>query len=163
MQNYDLEYASSSFTGELYEKVRYSSIQPDKINLFRSKYQTTVTSTALIEGEQEINAKSVYFKSALNTDKKTDIYLQGDKFKKAVVETTVEDAPKLLIIKGSYANTFMPFLTPHYSEITLVDPKQLKESGEKLSDIVDVSDYDQILFLYDVCDFSTADCFDVLN
>jgi hypothetical protein len=161
--NYDQEYVLSSFTGRLYSKAMYSGIEPDRINLFRSKYQSSVDSVEMELGNSTKTAKSVYFRSALKSDNKTDIYLLGDSYEKISVFTNSADAPKLLIIKGSYANTFVPFLTPHYSEITLVDPKKIKEMGDSISDFVNVSDYDQILILFDIDSFANADYFDVLT
>ena len=61
------------------------------------------------------------------------------------------------------ANTLVPFLTPHYSEITLVDPDKLKEEGKTLSDVADTSAYDQILFMYDCDQFADETNFDLLK
>lgn len=162
LSSYDQEYALSSYTGELYDRVMYAGITQDRINIFRSKYQSPVTSVELFDGENTAEAKSVYFKNALKTDCETDVFLQGDKYLRVTVKTKQEDAPRLLIIKGSYANTLAPFFTPHYSEITLVDPKIIKEQGGKLSDFVDITDYDQILVMFDIRSFCQADYFDTL-
>ena len=163
LSNYDQEYTSNSYYGGLYSELCYNSIGADRVNIFRSKYKTTVDSVELYRGEQVLTSKSVYFRSALKTADKTAIFLQGDNFTKATVKTTAEDAPKLLIIKGSYANTLVPFLTPHYSEITLVDPDKLKEEGKTLSDVADTSAYDQILFMYDCDQFADETNFDLLK
>ena len=45
----------------------------------------------------------------------------------------------------------MPFLTPEYSELTLVDRDKLIEVVKTLSVVADTCAYDQILFMYD-CD-----------
>lgn len=163
LSNYDQEYTSNSYYGGLYSELCYNSIGADRVNIFRSKYKTTVDSVELYREDQVLTSKSVYFRSALKTADKTAIFLQGDNFTKATVKTTAEDAPKLLIIKGSYANTLVPFLTPHYSEITLVDPDKLKEEGKTLSDVADTSAYDQILFMYDCDQFADETNFDLLK
>lgn len=163
LSNYDQEYTSDSYYGGLYSELCYNRIGADRVNIFRSKYKTTVDSVEIYRGDQVLTSNSVYFRSALKTSDKTAIFLQGDNFTKATVKTTVEDAPKLLIIKGSYANTLVPFLTPHYSEITLVDPDKLKEEGKTLSDVADTSGYDQILFMYDCDQFADETNFDLLK
>lgn len=163
LSNYDQEYSSNSYYGGLYNELCYNRIGADRVNIFRSKYKTTVDSVELYREDQVLTSKSVYFRSALKTADKTAIFLQGDNFTKATVKTTAEDAPKLLIIKGSYANTLVPFLTPHYSEITLVDPDKLKEEGKTLSDVADTSEYDQILFMYDCDQFADETNFDLLK
>lgn len=162
MSNYDQEYAYDNYYGNLYHTVPYGKIQPDRINLFRSKFQSTVTDVELKNGENEIRAKSVYFYSAVKTDKKTDIYLQGDRYEQVDINTSVGNGKKLLIIKGSYANTLTPFFTPHYDKITLIDPYKIKQQGKKLNDLINLNDYDDILVMFDIDDFSSKDCFDVL-
>jgi hypothetical protein len=64
---------------------------------------------------------------------------------KVTIKTNVQNDKKLLIIKDSYANCFVPFLTEHYNEITLLD---LRYVGVTTENIVDINDYTQVLFLY---------------
>ena len=162
MSNYDQEYACDNYYGRLYHDVPYNGIQPDRINLFRSKFQSTVTDVRFINKDDETESKSVYFRSAVKTNKKTDIFLQGDKYVQVDINTSVGNGKRLLILKGSYANTLAPFFTPHYDKITLVDPYKLKKQGEKLSEIVDMNEYDDILVMFDIYEFSSKDCFDIL-
>ncbi|MGN0595357.1 MAG: DHHW family protein, partial [Hominimerdicola sp.] len=156
LSNYDKEYAEQNYFGELYQSVYYSGITGDRINLFRSKFKSPVTDVELYSGNQVITAKSVYFKSALKTSQKTNIFIQGDNYEKAVITTSLEDAPKLLIIKGSYANTFVPFLTAHYSQITMIDPQAMAERGETLAQLAFMEDYDQILILCDISEYCSG-------
>jgi hypothetical protein len=163
LDNYDQEYADANFTGSLYDKAMIGSIKPDRINIFRSKYQSPVTKVKMYADGAEKEAESVYFRSALKGSKKTDIFLLGNRYVKTDVYTDLKDSPKLLILKGSYANTIVPFYTAHYSKITMVDPNRLKHAGMKLSDVVDPNDYDQILVIFDIDSFSRASFFDVLT
>ena len=163
LDNYDQEYALSSFCGSLYNDASVSSISPDRINIFRSKYQSPVTNVALHSLNDDKEAESVYFRSALKSDKKTDIFLLGDRYITADITTDRDTAPKLLIIKGSFANSIAPFYTPHYSKITLVDPARLEDADMTLSDAVNIEDYDQILVLFDIDSFSSARYFDTLK
>lgn len=163
LDNYDQEYADANFMGSLYDKAMVGSIKPDRINIFRSKYQSPVTKVKMYGTSESKEAESVYFRSALKNSKKTDIFLLGNIYIKTDVFTELKDDPKLLIIKGSYANTIVPFYTAHYSKITMVDPNRLKQSDMKLSDVVDPDDYDQILVIFDIDSFSRASYFDTLT
>lgn len=163
IDNYDQEYAEVSFTGSLYNKVMYKDIVPDRINIFKTKYQSLVTKVEFTTGEGIREASSVYFRSALNTPKKTDIFLLGDNYEKTIVTTDLEDQPKLLIIKGSFANTLVPFYTNNYSEITLVDPALMIKNGHKLTDIADPDEFDQILIMFDIDSFTHFDVFGALE
>ena len=163
LSNYDLEYADESYYGELYQQLCFKDCEQDAINLFRSKNGSTVDKVTLYDGDEEIEARSVYFKSALKTDEKKDVFLKGDSFTRAEIDTGSQTNKNLLLIKGSYANTMIPFLLPHYKHITVIDPDRLKAEGKTLSDAVDYDAYDRILVLYDCVQFSKTDSFDILR
>ncbi len=161
LSNYDLEYADDSYKGELYQQLQYKSCADDRINLFRPKLGSTVEKVSLYTGDEEENAKSVYFKSALSTEKKNDVFLRGSNFTRAEIDTSSDSGLRLLLIKGDYANTLVPFLLPHYEHITVIDPDRLKAEGRTLSQTVDPNTYDRILIMYDCIQFSQTDSFDI--
>ncbi len=163
LDNYDQEFAEAGFYGSMYDSAMVSGIVPDRINIFRSKYQSPVTEVDMFDGSSAKQAESVYFRSALKSSKKTDIFLQGDKHLKTDIYTDLDNDSELLLIKGSFANTIVPFYTAHYSRITMVDPKKLKEADLTLSDVADINEYDQILVMYDIESFSYADYLDTLK
>ncbi|MDD4769233.1 MAG: DHHW family protein, partial [Eubacteriales bacterium] len=41
----------------------------------------------------------------------------------SVVKTDVHNGEKVMVIKDSFGNAFVPFLLPHYEEIYIVDPR----------------------------------------
>lgn len=51
-----------------------------------------------------------------------------------IVKTDVE-GPVCLLLKESYGNAFMPWLTSHYSKIILVDPREFNRSGKPELDL----------------------------
>ena len=65
---------------------------------------------------------------------------------------TTSEGKRLLVIKDSYAHSFVPFLMNHYSRITMLDMRYLVQ---KPDDTVRLSDYDQVLFLYNVETFGS--------
>lgn len=163
MVNYDLEYAENNFRGDLHSKIYYNKIAADRINLFRSKYKSDVESVTLSNGNKSAEAKSVYFKSALKTSDKNDVFLEGDNFERITITTSNKDAPKLLILKGSFANSLAVLLVPHFSEITLVDLELIQQNNKKINDIVTLSDYRQILTVMDIEEFSNTTGFNALK
>ena len=52
---------------------------------------------------------------------------------------------RLLVIKDSFANCFVPFLAPYYREIVVVDPRYY--SGT-ITDLMDTYRITDVLFLY---------------
>ena len=151
LSSYDMEYAERNYFGDLYRKTYYRGTSPDFINIFRNKNGSFVTGFSAWSGGQEFTSTSIYYTPALSSSKQLNVFLGGNEFEKYNIKTSNTQAPRLLIIKGDYANMFVPFLTPHYSEITLIDPEKL--GGKTIEEAVDVDSYDQLLLLSDVYSF----------
>ena len=62
---------------------------------------------------------------------KYGIFLGGD-IPLGKIVTQVKNGKKILVIKDSYGNAFVPFLIPHYEEIYVVDPRHYKEGVVQL-------------------------------
>ena len=58
----------------------------------------------------------------------------------------------LLMFKDSYANCFIPFLTPYFKEIVVVDPRYYYEDVQELIEAEEVTD---VLYLYNANTFFT--------
>ena len=70
-------------------------------------------------------------------------FLGGD-HPAAVVETAVEDGPVCLVLKESYGNAFVPFLTSHYSKIIVIDPREFNREGQPTLDLVDFANQHEV-------------------
>ena len=49
--------------------------------------------------------------------------------------TSSADGPTCLVLKDSYGNAFIPFLTSHYSEILVIDPREFNSDGKPSLDL----------------------------
>ncbi len=67
------------------------------------------------------------------------------------IDTAVVTDRKLLVVKDSYANCFVPFLTPEFAKITIVDPRYYYEDIDAL---VISGGYTDVLFLYNAATLS---------
>ena len=77
------------------------------------------------------------------------------------IRTESANDRRLLLIKDSYANCFVPFLTPYYREIVMVDPRYYYGDIEELIGEKQISD---VLFLYNANTFfGDNSLHDVLN
>ena len=63
------------------------------------------------------------------------------------ITTSANSDKKLLVIKDSYADCFIPFLIQHYKEIMVVSPEDMDGF---ISDYINVNDYEQTLFLFGI-------------
>ncbi|MEG1742531.1 MAG: hypothetical protein RR237_06585, partial [Acetivibrio sp.] len=57
---------------------------------------------------------------------------------------------RILVIKDSYANCFIPFLTPYYREVMVVDPRYYYGDIHKL---MEENHFNRVLFLYNANTF----------
>jgi len=69
----------------------------------------------------------VYTKLAEDVQNKYLCFIGGDN-PICVIETEV-DGPVCMVLKESYGNAFVPFLTSHYSKIVVIDPRKFNQEG----------------------------------
>lgn len=83
-----------------------------------------------------------------------DKYLvfMGGNYSRVDISTKTKNGRRLLLIKDSYANCFVPMLTPYYEEIIVIDPRYYYDDIYQLMADNSVSD---VLFLYNVNSFVT--------
>jgi len=96
---------------------------------------------------------SLYETQKAHGDDPYAVYLGGNDAI-VTIETTTDDGSyvthkKLLIIRDSYANCFVPYLTSDYGIITLVDPRHYNGSIRALMD----EGYTDVLILYNLPNF----------
>lgn len=84
--------------------------------------------------------------SHANNKNKYGIFLGGD-IPLAKIVTGSKQLGKIMVIKDSYGNAFVPFLIPHYSKIYVVDPRHIKESA---MDLIRQEQIDEVLFLNNI-------------
>lgn len=147
---YDIDHASNDFIGTFYSKVLYDGIEHDSIDLWLPSEggdETTLEVYTAFGEEPEIH-EGMYYREYLEVKDKYSTYLGTNK--PMITVKTGNHGGKLLIFKDSYAHSLVPFLTEHYSEITLVD---LRYIGLSYKELIDVAEYDQVLFLYNASTF----------
>ena len=57
---------------------------------------------------------------------------------------------KLLVIKDSYANCMLPFLSEHFSSVDAIDLRYMTDPD----DYIELDEYDVVLILYNADNFS---------
>lgn len=94
--------------------------------------------------DEQRKTTSLYDSSKLETRDKYGVFLGGNS---SVIDirTVSESNRRLLVVKDSYANCFIPFLTPYFREIVMVDPRYY--SGT-MADIMETYEITDAMFLY---------------
>ncbi len=93
--------------------------------------------------------EGIYDRSYLSVKDKYSVYLGGNQAVTKIDTGNVGD--KLILVKDSYANTFVQFLLPYYSEIHVVD---LRSFGMSLAAYVEEQQIDDMLVLYNLKGFT---------
>ena len=87
---------------------------------------------------------SLYDSSKLETRDQYGVFLGGNT-SVIDIKTVSPSRKRLLVVKDSFANCFIPFLTPYYREIVVVDPRYYSGTVEDIMDAYRITD---ALFLY---------------
>ena len=133
---------SDSFNGMLASKSGVNFGEKEQIDI----YVPTEEDTDLIvdyvdEGKR---STSLYDSSKLKEKDQYTVFLGGNS-SLLDIRTVSTSTKRLLLVKDSFANSFIPFLTPYYREIVVVDPRYY--SGT-INDLMDSYRFSEVLFLY---------------
>ncbi len=155
LSQFDIEHASSDFRGTLFSKTLYDGVEPDVLDFY---HNASTDATQVLEVEVLRNGKmerydSMYFREYLSKKDKYSAFL-GDNQPMVTVKTNSQTGKKLLMFKDSYAHSMVPFLKEHYSEITMLDMRYINVA---FTELVNVEEYDQVMFLYNLIGFSEDD------
>lgn len=145
------------FQGTLYSKSGFNNGQNDIIKLYQPTGKQAEKSVIYYTDTQK---KTTAFYNLKNLKKK-DAYtvFGGSNHPMYTVETPVANQKRLLLIKDSYANSFVPFLTQHYREIVVVDPRYYFEN---LEDLIQSEKITDVLFLYNANTFFGDDALKIM-
>lgn len=94
--------------------------------------------------DEQIKTTSLYESKMLKTRDKYAVFLGGNT-SLIDIKTLSEKQGRILVIKDSYANSFVPFLTPYFREIVLLDPRYYTGN---IQDVMDTYKITDVLFLY---------------
>jgi hypothetical protein len=144
-----VEHAASDFRGTLYSKTLDQSVTPDVIDIYSLSAGDPAVAME-ITNVDTTRHDGLYFREYLGKKDKYSLFL-GEMVPCIDIETDVENGGSLLIFKDSYAQALIPFLTKHYSRITVLD---LRYFNVAYTDFADPEDYDQTLFVYNVLTFT---------
>jgi hypothetical protein len=141
----------NNFLGTYFSRSKRIGAKADTIRFYDSKF-----SRITVNNEQKT---TLYDNSKLGTRDKYASFLWGNNGL-TIIENDASPERKLLIIKDSYANSMIPFLTNKYSRIIVIDPRYYSEN---YSEIMSKESFDDILFLYGVKNFaSDSDLFRII-
>lgn len=145
INDFNVTTASDNFQGTIQSKLGIQT-KSDTIELFLPKNDVSYTVKV---GSQEVK-NSLYDYSVLDTKDKYAIYFGGN-FANVNITTENKNGRKALVIKDSYANCFVPFMLSEFEQIDMLD---LRYTNQRLSQLIELGGYTDILVLYNAAGFA---------
>ena len=99
--------------------------------------------------DEQQSADSMYAMENLEKKDKYTVFFNGNH---GLIRITTDNTEgrRLLIVKDSYANSLIPFLTPHFSEIDVIDLRYYEGDVRKLTEDRQIHD---MLIVYNTSTF----------
>ena len=157
LETYEMLPASKSFQGTLSAKSGFRSGTMEELSVFLPKGTTDYPYVVNYVDERK-KVASFYATDKLSTRDKYGMFLNGNHAQIKI--SSPNAAPRtILILKDSYANSFIPFLAPHYQNIIVIDPRYYY--GD-LDSLIQAEGVDEVLFLYNANTFYTDNSLELL-
>ncbi|GMX61957.1 DHHW family protein [Paenibacillus elgii] len=145
-EEFTIRTVTDEFYGSLYSKSGFRHVEPDSIELYMPKAGGSCTVEYVEEGR---TSDSMYAMDNLGKKDKYTVFFDGN-HSLIRITTGLRNGTKLLVVKDSYANSLIPFLTPHFSEIYVVDPRYYEKDLKALIQERHIRD---VLLLYNANTF----------
>lgn len=149
IDDFDIVNVTNSFYGSLSSKIGTKGKVSDSIDVYIPKESDFVVNYV----SEQIKSTSLFDSEYLDKKDKYCVFTRGN-HALINIKTLSDPNKKLLIIKDSYANCFLPFLTSHYEEINVVDLRYYYDDLDKLIENKEITD---VLFLYNANTFNSDD------
>ena len=137
------------FYGTHYSKARTWNAVPDTITWYDLPNQLTIYNVTAAGQPTDGEATGLYDTDKLTVYDKYAMFLHGNN---GLSRVQGDGTGKILVIKDSYANCFVPYLTANYADIDVVD---FRNYNFGLDQLIADNDYDQILVLYSFDSFKS--------
>ena len=131
------------FYGTYFSKAKPFNVKPD---IFSYLDLSGVTMDIL--GEEY---DSIYDYSQLELRDKYALFLRGNNALTVIKNNNLKNGKKIAVIKDSYANSLVPYLTQNFEEIHVIDLRTFKEKSYQYINNNDIKD---VLILYNFINFT---------
>ena len=137
------------FYGTFYSRARTWNAQPDTLTYYDLDNPLTIYTVTGPGMPTEGQTTGLYDLDKLDVYDKYAAFLHGNN---GLSRVEGDGEGRILVIKDSYANSFVPFLTANYAQIDVVD---LRNYNYGLDGLIAENGYDQILVLYSFDSFKS--------
>ena len=135
---------TNDFNGTLSATSGYETGYEEPIYIYASEQTEDMPEVVVNYVNEKKKTATLYDTSKLEEKDKYAVFLGGN-YPLIDIRTTADTTDRLLLIKDSYANCMIPFLTPYFREIVVVDPRYYY--GD-IKELMEENDFTSVLFLY---------------
>lgn len=139
----------NDFRGTLASKSGFINGLNDDVTIYLPKDHDSYVNSVIYYADTKEKTTEFY---KLDNLKKKDTYtvFGGSNHPIYTIDTPVSSKKQLLLIKDSYANSLIPFLSQNYRKIVVVDPRYFYDN---IDDIIKSNDITDVLFVYNANTF----------
>ena len=146
INDFKITQISNDFLGSLFSKVNLNHQKKDSVYIFEPLTKNDLT---VYYGDRVTN--SLYeFSHLQNNRSHYNIFLDNN-HPLIKIKTSIKNGKNIVVIKDSYANSFIPFLTKNFEEIHVID---LRFYNSNINAYLNENNLKDILFFYNVKNFS---------
>ena len=142
---------AEGFYGTHYSKARTPDAEPDTITYYNLPNALTIYTVTAPGQPAEGETTGLYDTDKLSVYDKYAMFLHGNNGLSRI-KGDATGRGRILVIKDSYANCFVPYLTANYADIDVVD---FRNYNYGLDQLIADNGYDQILVLYSFDSFKS--------
>lgn len=132
------------FNGTLSATSGYEGGYCEPIYIYSAKDAEEEVELVVNYVDEQRKTATLYDSSKLEGKDKYAVFFGGN-FSIMDIRTTADSTDRLLVVKDSYANCLIPFLTPYYREIVVIDPRYYYGDINK---VMKENRITSVLFLY---------------
>lgn len=137
---------SDNFRGTIDSKVQNPDLKADQIIRYLPKSESNLY-VEYTYAQDMVVRDNLYDDRHLLTKNQYGSFMYDNNALIKIVNKDLDNDDKILVIKDSFANCFVPFLTEHYAEVHVIDPRFYRTS---VSEYLEVNEIDEVLFLYNM-------------
>ena len=135
---------TNSFNGTLSATSVYETDYNEPIYIYAPDDLKTAPQVVVNNVNEKKKTATLYDTSKLKEKDKYALFLGGN-YPVLDIRTTADTTDRLLLVKDSYANSVIPFLTAYYREIIVVDPRYYYDD---IREVMKKNKITSVLFLY---------------
>lgn len=136
------------FLGSSYTKTLSKSLEknPDQFIAYKPFIENEYIQYV---GKEERQGQVLDMKYAQDRTNKYLTFISNGGSTWSVVKTAVNNQKRVLVIKDSFGNAFVPFLLPHYQEIYVVDSRfySISTTGKNIKEFIADNKIDEVVFV----------------